>query len=116
MNVMTKRLAGPALLFAVGLASGCGVAQALPQMPTIRYEVSGPAAAQFIYYQTDTGQQHEVNAPLPWSTQFTGFGGQVLTISAQGPGPLSCKIFVDGNVVANATAAAGSPARTVCTH
>lgn len=96
--------------------NACGVAHALPQMPQVRYEVNGPAVAEFIYYQTDTGQLHQVNAPLPWSTQFTGFGGEVFTVSAQGPGPISCKILVDGNVVSAATASVGTPARTVCTH
>lgn len=118
MKTMTKHLAGPSIVLAVGFGfvNACGVADALPQMPQVRYEVNGPAVAEFIYYQTDTGQLHQANAPLPWSTQFTGFGGEVFTISAQGPGPISCKILVDGNVVSAATAAAGAPARTVCTH
>ena len=45
-----------------------------------------------------------MNVPLPWSTQFTAFGGQVFVLSAQGPGPISCKIVVDGNSVIKATA------------
>ncbi|ODR00997.1 hypothetical protein AWC25_19590 [Mycobacterium sherrisii] len=118
MQFMKMRLAGPSMLMAVGLgfANACGVAHAIPQMPKVRYEVNGPALAQFIYYQTDTGQLHQVNASLPWSTEFTGFGGQVFALSAQGPGPISCKIFVDGNLVSAATATTGTPARTVCTH
>ena len=115
---MTKHLSGPSLLFAIGigLANACGVANAIPQNPQVRYEVSGPGVAQFIYYQTDTGQQRQVNAPLPWSTQFTAFGGQVFVISAQGPGPLTCRILLDGTEVSNATATTGTPARTVCSH
>ncbi|HSS26119.1 MAG TPA: MmpS family transport accessory protein [Mycobacterium sp.] len=115
---MTKHLRGPSMLFAIGIgfANMCGVANASNDNPQIRYEVNGPAVAEFIYYQTDTGQQRAINAPLPWSTQFTGFGGQVFVISAQGPAPISCKILVDGNVVSNATATTGAPARTVCTH
>ncbi|TAM62734.1 MAG: hypothetical protein EPN51_28980 [Mycobacterium sp.] len=118
MQFMTKHLTGPSILLAAGLgfANACGVANALPQLPQVRYEVNGPAVAEFIYYETDTGQLHQVNAPLPWSTEFTGFGGEVFTLSAQGPGPISCKIFVDGNVVSAATATVGVPARTVCTH
>jgi hypothetical protein len=118
MQIMTKHLSGPAALFAIGigLANACGIAHALPEMPQVRYEINGPAVAQFIYYQTEAGQLHQVNAPLPWSTEFTGFGGQVYTLSAQGPGPLTCKIFVDGNVVSAATATTGVPARTACTH
>lgn len=117
---MTSRLAlsGSTLLFAVGIgfANACGVAHALPTYPQARYEVSGPGVAQFISYQTDTGQQRAVNPKLPWSTQFTSFGGQVFVISAQGTGPLTCKILLDGNVVSNATATTGTPTRTVCTH
>ena len=113
----TKHLGGPSILFAIGVgfANTCGVANA-DNFPTVRYEINGSAVAQYISYQTDTGQQHQVNAPLPWSTQFTAFGGQVFVISAQGPGPISCKIVIDGNVVSNATATVGTPARTVCTH
>ncbi len=115
---MTNHLRGPSILFAIGIgfANMCGVANASTDNPQIRYEVSGPGVAQYISYQTDTGQQHAVNAALPWSTQFTGFGGEVFVISAQGPGPISCKILIDGNVVSNATATTGVPARTVCSH
>jgi hypothetical protein len=115
MQIMTKHLAGPALLFAagMGLANACGVAQAIPQMPKARYEVTGAGVAQYIVYQTDTGQLHQVNAPLPWSTEFTSFGGQVFVVSAQGVGPIRCRILLDGNVVADAQSAAG---RTVCAH
>ena len=118
MLFMRMHLAGPSMLLAIGfgLANACGVAHAIPQMPKVRYEINGPAVAQFIYYQTDTGQLHQVNAPLPWSTEFTAYGGQVFTLSAQGPGPISCKIFVDDNLVSAATATTGVPARTVCTH
>ncbi len=118
MQFMRMHLAGPSMLLAVGFGfvNAGGVAHAIPQMPQVRYEINGPAVAQFIYYQTDTGQLHQVNAPLPWSTEFTAYGGQVFTISAQGPGPISCKIFMDGNLVSAATATTGTPARTVCAH
>jgi MmpS family membrane protein len=117
MTFMTKHLRGPSMLFAIGVgfANMCGVANA-SNWPTVQYEVNGPGVAEYISYQTDTGQQRAVNAPLPWSTQFTSFGGQVFVISAEGPAPISCKILVDGNVVSDATATTGAPARTVCTH
>jgi len=121
-KTMTSHLRGPSILFAIGIgfANMCGGTVAgmanATDNPQVRYEVSGPGVAQYISYQTDTGQQHAVNATLPWSTQFTAFGGQVFVISAQGPGPISCKILVDGNVVSDATATVGTPARTVCTH
>jgi Mycobacterium membrane protein len=115
---MTSHLRGPSILFAVGvgLANACGVANAIPENPRVTYEVSGPAVAEYISYQSDNGQQRAVNAKLPWSTQFTAFGGEVFALSAQGPGPISCKILVDGNVVSDATATTGTPARTVCSH
>jgi hypothetical protein len=118
MTSMTKHLRGPSILFAVGIgvANASGVANAIPQNPQVRYEVSGPGVADFIYYQKDSGQLHQVNAPLPWSTQFTAFGGQVFLVSAQGAGPLTCKILLNGTEVTNATATTGTPARTVCTH
>lgn len=116
MQNMTKHLRGLSLLFAVGV--GCagtlpGVAHAIPQTPEARYEVTGTGVAQYISYQTDNGQQHQVNAPLPWSTQFTSFGGQVYVVSAQGVGNIRCRILLDGNVVSDAQSAGG---RTVCVH
>jgi hypothetical protein len=115
---MTSHLRGPSILFAVGfgLANACGVANAIPQNPVVRYEVSGPATAEYISYQTGNGQLRAVNAKLPWSTEFTGFGGESFVLSAQGAGPLNCKILLDGNVVSDETATTGAPARTVCTH
>ena len=61
MQNMTKHLRGLSLLFAIGV--GCagtvpGVAHAIPQMPQARYEVTGAGVAQYISYQTDTGQLH----------------------------------------------------------
>ncbi|HTQ21931.1 MmpS family transport accessory protein [Mycobacterium sp.] len=112
-----KHLRGPSTLFAVciGFAATCGVAHA-DDFPQVRYEVSGSAGvAQLINYQTDTGQQRAVNAQLPWSAEFTAFGGQVFVLSAQAPGTVTCRIILDGNTVKEATAS-GAPGRTVCTH
>ncbi len=116
---MTSRRSGPSALFALGIAlvtmgggTVAGVAHA-KDLPQVRYEVSGPGVAQYISYQTVTAQEHAVNAPLPWSTEFTGFGGEVFVLSAQGVGALRCRILLDGNVVADAQSAGG---RTVCTH
>ncbi|WP_232070795.1 MmpS family transport accessory protein [Mycobacterium lacus] len=50
---------------------------------------------------------------MPWSTQFTGFSGQVFVLSAQGQGTMTCRILINGNVVKDATAT-GTPARTAC--
>lgn len=118
-----RRRTGPSVLgvlvaFAVTVAVG-GVANAVvPQeMPKVRYEVSGNSPmADYLSYQDDTGQQHQANVRLPWSTQFTAFApSEEYVISAQGAGPITCRILIDGNVVNQATAN-GMPARTVCWH
>jgi Mycobacterium membrane protein len=111
-----KHFRGASTLFAVcfGFAATCGVAHA--DLPEVRYEVSGSAGvAELISYQTDSGQQRAVNARLPWSANFTSFGGQVFVLSAQAQGSVTCRIIIDGNVVKEATAS-GAPARTVCTQ
>ncbi|SON62139.1 Siderophore export accessory protein MmpS5 [Mycobacterium simulans] len=111
-----KHLGGPSILFAVGigLAATCGVANADP-MPQVRYEVSGSGLAEYISYQTVEGQQHAVNVPLPWKTEFSSFGAQVFVLSAQGPGTISCRILLDGNVV-NQQTSTGLPGRAACSH
>jgi Mycobacterium membrane protein len=111
-----KHLRVPSTLLAlcIGFAATGGVARG-DEFPKVRYEVSGSAgAAELINYQTDTGQLRAVNAKLPWSAEFTGFGGQVFVLSAQAQGSVSCRIILDGNVVKEATAT-GTPGRTVCT-
>jgi hypothetical protein len=115
---MTSRLAlsGSSILIAIGtgLAATCIAANAEGN-PEVRYEVSGSGVAETITYQSDTGQNHIVNVPLPWSTEFTSFGGQIFVLSVEGQGTISCNIVVDGNSVFKATAT-GTPGRAVCTH
>jgi hypothetical protein len=105
--------------FLIGLASLCGaaggVANATDDFPHVRYEVSGPGVAETLTFQLDTGQRHQVNVPLPWSTEFTAFGGQVYVLSAQAEGAVTCRILINGNVVSNNTAK-GAPAHTVCSN
>jgi hypothetical protein len=99
---------------AVGLAGG--VANAKSDFPQVTYQLSGSSpVAEYISFQTDTGQQQQANVKLPWSTQFTAFGGEVFVISAQSPGSVTCTILLDQTVVSQATAN-GQPARTVCSH
>jgi hypothetical protein len=106
-----------ALLTAVGTAVGlCGVANATGQLPKVTYQLTGSSpVAEYISYQTDTGQIQQAHVPLPWTTQFTAFGPEEYVLSAQSPGSVTCTILLDGNVVSQATAN-GAPARTVCTH
>jgi hypothetical protein len=82
----------------------------------VSYHVSGNSpAAEYISYQTDTGQQHEANVRLPWSAQFTAPANQVLVLSAQGPGSITCTISVNNLPVSHITAT-GQPARAACSH
>lgn len=117
-----KHLSGPSILVAIciGFVAVCGVAlgavaHATDDVIQVRYEISGSSGiAQYLSYQTRDGQRKEANVSLPWSTEFTGYLGEVLVISAQGPGTMTCRILVDGEVVKDATAT-GQPARTACT-
>jgi hypothetical protein len=111
----------PAVLTAFAASVGvcvtaAGTANALPTPPMVTYQLGGSSAvADYISYQTDTGQYDAAHVPLPWTTKFKSFGGEVFVISAQGPGSITCTILLDGKVVSNATAN-GQPARTVCSH
>jgi predicted secreted Zn-dependent protease len=118
MTISIQRYAGtwvPAVLVACSvLVAGPAGAQDQPQK--VRYEVSGNSpTAEYLSFQSDTGQHQQANVRLPWSTEFKPFGGEVFVVSAQGPGTLTCRILVNGSVVNQATAN-GLPARTVCTH
>ncbi|OBI85116.1 MmpS family transport accessory protein [Mycobacterium asiaticum] len=114
----TCRAASILLAIGTAFAATSGVASAVPlpgQFPQVRYEVSGPGVAEYISFQTQNGQQRAVNVPLPWSTEFQAFGGQVFVLSAQGQGTIACKIILDGNVV-NDAHSTGTPGKAVCSH
>jgi MmpS family membrane protein len=92
----------------------CGVANATGPLPKVTYQLTGSSpVADYISFQSDTGQTQQAHVPLPWATTFTSFGYQQYLISAQSPGSVTCTILVNGNVVSQATAN-GTPARTVC--
>jgi Mycobacterium membrane protein len=111
----------PSLLFAAltafaTTAGMCAVANATVTNTQVTYQLSGSApVADYISYQTSTGQTQQAHVPLPWQTQFSVNGAKVYVISAQGPGSITCTISLDGIVVSQATAN-GAPARTVCAH
>ena len=95
-------------------AGMCAVANAAGSDSQLTYQLSGSApVADYISYQTDSGQTQQANVPLPWTTQFNVVGTKVYVISAQSPGSITCTILLDGKVVSQATAN-GAPARTVC--
>ncbi|GFG69612.1 hypothetical protein AWC24_10790 [Mycolicibacter senuensis] len=115
------------LLFGALVASvtvaGVTPAGATPDLTLvpIRYELTGTGVAGYITYQTQRGQSHATNAPLPWSIELTGRMTNMTTpalysVSAQGAGPgtLSCTVSVNGKVVSQKTAT-GDPARVLCT-
>lgn len=89
---------------------------------TLDYELTGAGTAGYVTYQTNTGQQHAVNAALPWSMRLTGWmttstnpAPYLLSAQSAGPGTLTCTIRVNGAVVSQHSAT-GNPARTVCEH
>jgi len=122
MQTMTKHLRARSILSATGIGfvtmfgMGVGTAHATLDQPQVKYEISGSSpVAEYLSFQSDTGQHQQANVKLPWSTQFIGYGGGVYVVSAEGQGTITCRITVDGNVVKEATAT-GAPGRTVCTN
>jgi len=89
----------------------------------VRYDLTGAGVAGYVTYQTQNGQAHATNVPLPWSIQLTGSMTNAASpapysLSAQsaGPGALTCTVSVNGKVVSQNTAT-GDPARVLCeTH
>lgn len=109
-------------LVASATVAGVAPAGATPDLTLvpIRYDLTGTGVAGYVTYQTQNGQAHATNAPLPWSIQLTGRMTNVdapaaYSVSAQsaGPGTLSCTVSVNGKVVSQNTAS-GSPARVLC--
>lgn len=102
-----------ALVTTVGLS---GPANATGSQSEVTYQLSGSSpVADYISYETYSGQTQQAHVQLPWKTQFNVIGNRVLVISAQSPGSITCTILLDGQVVSQATAN-GAPARTVCSH
>lgn len=89
----------------------------------VRYDLSGTGVAGYVTYQTQNGQAHATNVPLPWSIQLTGSmtnaaspASYSLSAQSAGPGALTCTVTVNGKVVSRNTAT-GDPARVLCeTH
>ncbi|MGV0626335.1 MmpS family transport accessory protein [Mycolicibacter minnesotensis] len=111
-------------LVASAAIAGAGSAGASPDRTKVpvRYDLTGTGVASYITYQTQSGQSHATDAPLPWSLQLTGSMTNATTprpysLSAQtaGPGTLTCTITINGQVVAQNTAT-GSPARVLCAN
>ncbi|WP_234784524.1 MmpS family transport accessory protein [Mycolicibacter nonchromogenicus] len=112
-------------LVASATIAGAGVAGATPDHTRVpvRYDLSGSGVASYITYQSQNGQAHATNAPLPWSIQLAGSmtnaaspSSYSLSAQSAGPGALTCTITVNGKVVSENTAT-GNPARVLCeTH
>lgn len=111
------------LLLTTAIGSACvwGVpaAGAAPNVTdaTVRYELTGSGAAGYVTYQTNNGQGHATNVPLPWAVQLTigsaSSASHILSAQGVGPGAITCTVKVDGKVVSQNTAT-GDPARVVC--
>ncbi|ORB03329.1 hypothetical protein BST33_04025 [Mycolicibacter minnesotensis] len=116
------------LLFGALIASaaivGAGSAGAEPDRTKVpvRYDLTGTGVAGYITYQTQNGQAHATNTPLPWSIQLTGSmtsadspASYSLSAQSAGPGTLTCTVTVNGKVISQNTAT-GAPARVLCEH
>ncbi|OBK85131.1 hypothetical protein A5648_07755 [Mycolicibacter sinensis] len=113
------------VLLAAAALAGVPSAGATPDHTKVpvRYDLSGTGVAGYVTYQTQNGQAHATNVPLPWSIQLTGSmtnaaspASYSLSAQSAGPGALSCTVTVKGKVVAQ-NSATGNPARVLCeTH
>lgn len=110
-------------LIVAATVAGVAPAGATPDLTVVpvRYDLTGTGVAGYITYQTQNGQAHATNAPLPWSIELSGRmtnmaapGAYSLSAQSAGPGTLSCTVSVNGKVISQNTAT-GDPARVVCT-
>src|SRR5260370_29559903 len=91
---LTPRLLAVLAAFATTVGT-CGVANATgPLNQVVTYQLSGSApVADYISYQTDTGQTgqtQQAHVPLPWQTQFNATPWKAFMISDQSPGSITC--------------------------
>lgn len=119
-HALTPLLVG--VLVGAAVTGGVPPAGAAPDLTraAIRYDLTGSGVAGYVTYQTNSGQSHAVNAPLPWSIQLTGqmmnstsLAPYSLSAQGVGPGVLTCTIRVGDKVVSQNTAT-GNPARVLC--
>lgn len=122
---------GPLPVAAVAPSSSAHAGPAVRSVPPpvpavghvrVRYEILGSSPAGVVTYTTGaTGPVSEaVRVRLPWYREFSAHGGFVPSITAQGTGPISCRITVDGVELSSVTtsggnADAGSPTDAVAT-
>jgi hypothetical protein len=124
MSILFGILVGTAT---IGSVAAAGAAPSDPTEPpgptraTVRYDLSGSGVAGYVTYQTNNGQSHATNVPLPWSTQLLGWmqnatapNPYLLSAHTVGPGSITCSIAINGKVVSHNTAT-GDPARVLCT-
>jgi len=119
MSLLLGALVASAALAAAGSAGATPDRTKVP----VRYDLTGTGVAGYITYQSQDGQRHATNTPLPWSIQLTGSmtnaaspASYSLSAQSAGPGTLTCTVSVNGKVVSQNTAT-GAPARVLCeTH
>lgn len=111
-------LPGPPALPILARAQPPGAPPVAPRLVRVRYELDGAAVAGMISFTT--GQASPVTEAtrvrLPWQKEFDATGGFVPSVSVQGvgPGPISCRITVDGELV-SAVTLEGTDAVATCT-
>jgi hypothetical protein len=95
-----------------------GAVPVAPPLVRVRYELDGAPFAGMISFTS--GQASPVTdltrVRLPWRKEFDAAGGFVPSVSVQGAGPgsISCRIMVDGELV-SAVTVEGMSAVATCT-
>ncbi len=77
---------------------------------TIRYEVSGTARTIAVSYVNRTGATEQRDVAGSWSTQHSSTTWSHVAVTAFNPtdkGTVSCKLYVDGKLIQQATSAGG---------
>lgn len=77
---------------------------------TVRYEVGGNAAQVALTYRNASGASEQRDDQPPWSIEFAAETGAYLAVTAfnkTNSGTVSCKLYVDGRLVQEASSEGG---------
>jgi hypothetical protein len=87
---------------ALVLLSSCARGQnQVATLHAVRYEVQGTTTSAALTYRNSTGGTEQINATLPWSTEFQLKTGEAVFLSARnmgGDGTVKCTILLDSQV------------------
>jgi len=71
------------------------------------YEVTGSAKSAIVSYTTESGSISQEKSSIPWEKCYSGYAGDIVTISAQNggsSGDLSVKIYKEGRLFKSSSA------------